>query len=144
MPQKVLNDIFGYEKFRRGQIEVIEALLDNVHTLAVMPTGSGKSICFQIPALLKGGLTIVVSPLVALMEDQVCSLKLIGVHAETINSSRERKENITSWNRVLNVLAIFFMSGPPPPMLSARLLPFPGLANRFLSPIFSFFVSSCQ
>ena len=101
MPQKVLNDIFGYEKFRRGQIEDIEALLDNVHTLAVMPTGSGKSICFQIPALLKGGLTIVVSPLVALMEDQVCALKLIGVHAETINSSRGRKENITSWNRVV-------------------------------------------
>ena len=87
MPQKVLNDIFGYEKFRRGQLEVIESLLDNIHTLAVMPTGSGKSVCFQIPALVKGGLTIVVSPLVALMEDQVSALKLLGVGAETINSS---------------------------------------------------------
>ena len=101
MPQKILNDIFGYAKFRRGQIEVIEALVDSIHTLAVMPTGSGKSICFQIPALIKGGLTIVVSPLVALMEDQVCALKLLGVGAETINSSREREVNITSWNRVV-------------------------------------------
>ena len=101
MPQKILNDIFGYAKFRRGQIEVIEALVDSIHTLAVMPTGSGKSLCFQIPALIKGGLTIVVSPLVALMEDQVCALKLLGVGAETINSSREREVNITSWNRVV-------------------------------------------
>jgi ATP-dependent DNA helicase RecQ len=101
MPQKVLNDIFGYEKFRRGQLEVIESLLDNIHTLAVMPTGSGKSVCFQIPALVKGGLTIVVSPLVALMEDQVSALKLLGVGAETINSSRDRDVNITSWKRVV-------------------------------------------
>jgi ATP-dependent DNA helicase RecQ len=101
MPQKVLNEIFGYKKFRRGQLEVIEALLDNTNTLAVMPTGSGKSVCFQIPALVKGGLTIVVSPLVALMEDQVSALKLLGVEAETINSSREREINIIAWNRVV-------------------------------------------
>ena len=101
MPQKVLNDIFGYEKFRHGQLEVIESLLNNIHTLAVMPTGSGKSVCFQIPALVKGGLTIVVSPLVALMEDQVSALKLLGVEAETINSSRDRGVNITSWKRVV-------------------------------------------
>jgi ATP-dependent DNA helicase RecQ len=101
MPQKVLNDIFGYEKFRHGQLEVIESLLNNIHTLAVMPTGSGKSVCFQIPTLIKGGLTIVVSPLVALMEDQVSALKLLGVEAETINSSRDRGVNITSWKRVV-------------------------------------------
>jgi ATP-dependent DNA helicase RecQ len=101
MPQKVLNDIFGYEKFRHGQLEVIESLLNNIHTLAVMPTGSGKSVCFQIPTLIKGGLTIVVSPLVALMEDQVSALKLLGVEAETINSSRDRGVNIASWKRVV-------------------------------------------
>ena len=89
MPQKILNDIFGYAKFRRGQIKVIEALIDNIHTLAVMPTGSGKSICFQIPALIKGGLTIVVSPLVALMEDQVCALKLLGCLLYTSPSPRD-------------------------------------------------------
>jgi ATP-dependent DNA helicase RecQ len=100
MPQKILKDIFGYDNFRPGQMEVVEALLANTHTLAVMPTGSGKSLCFQIPALLKGGLTLVVSPLVALMEDQVAALELAGVEAETINSSRERGDNVEAWRRV--------------------------------------------
>ena len=87
MPHKILKSIFGYDTFRPGQAEVVQALMNNEHILAVMPTGSGKSLCFQIPALLKGGLTIVVSPLVALMEDQVAALKLAGVAADTINSS---------------------------------------------------------
>jgi len=100
MPKTILNKIFGYDNFRRGQEEVIEAVLSNSHTLAVMPTGSGKSICFQIPALIKGGLTIVVSPLVALMEDQVAALKLLGIDAETINSSRERSSNVRTWKSV--------------------------------------------
>ena len=69
------------------------------NVLAVMPTGSGKSLCFQIPALVSGGLTVVVSPLVALMEDQVAALKLAGVAAEAINSSRPREENVTAWRR---------------------------------------------
>ena len=56
MPRKILKDIFGYKEFRSGQLEIIRAVLDNTHTLAVMPTGSGKSICYQIPALIKGGL----------------------------------------------------------------------------------------
>jgi len=101
MPRKILNEVFGYKEFRIGQLEVIEALLENTHTLAVMPTGSGKSVCFQIPALIKGGLTIVVSPLVALMEDQISALKLLGIEAETINSSKERENNIVAWNRVV-------------------------------------------
>ena len=102
MPRKILKDIFGYKEFRSGQLEIIQAVLDNTHTLAVMPTGSGKSICYQIPALIKGGLTIVVSPLVALMEDQVAGLKLIGVEAETINSSKDRNENVAIWSRVVS------------------------------------------
>ena len=102
MPRKILKDIFGYKEFRSGQLEIIRAVLDNTHTLAVMPTGSGKSICYQIPALIKGGLTIVVSPLVALMEDQVAGLKLIGVEAETINSSKDRNENVAIWSRVVS------------------------------------------
>jgi ATP-dependent DNA helicase RecQ len=101
MPKRILKDIFGYDNFRPGQLEVVEALLSNSNTLAVMPTGSGKSLCFQIPALLKGGVTLVVSPLVALMEDQVAALKLAGVEAETINSSRERSANVVSWRRVI-------------------------------------------
>ena len=99
MPEQILKDIFGYDGFRPGQTEVVEALLAGEHALAVMPTGSGKSLCFQIPALLKGGLTIVVSPLVALMEDQVTALKLAGVAADTINSSREREINVATWKR---------------------------------------------
>jgi len=100
MPQTILKNVFGYDNFRPGQAEVVEALMSGEHALAVMPTGSGKSLCFQIPALLKGGLTIVVSPLVALMEDQVAALKLAGVAAETINSSRDRPINVEAWKRV--------------------------------------------
>ena len=99
MPEHILKDVFGYDSFRPGQADVVEALLAHEHTLAVMPTGSGKSLCFQIPALLKGGLTIVVSPLVALMEDQVAALKLVGVAADTINSSRDREINVAAWKR---------------------------------------------
>ena len=121
MPQKILNDIFGYEKFRRGQIEVIEALLDSIHTLAVMPTGSGKSICFQIPALVKGGLTIVVSPLVALMEDQVSALKLLGVDAETINSSRDREVNVSTWKCVVKgTVRLLYLS--PERLMTERMI----------------------
>ena len=94
MPEQILKDVFGYDRFRPGQAEVVSTLLAGEHALAVMPTGSGKSLCFQIPALIKGGLTLVVSPLVALMEDQVSALKLAGVAAETINSSRARDINV--------------------------------------------------
>ena len=95
----VLKDVFGFDAFRPGQEEVVDTLLAGRNILTVMPTGSGKSLCFQIPSLVTGGLTIVVSPLVALMEDQVATLKLAGVSADTINSTRSREENIASWRR---------------------------------------------
>ncbi|MAM67157.1 MAG: DNA helicase RecQ [Rhodospirillaceae bacterium] len=95
----ILKDVFGFDDFRPGQKDVIDTLLAGSDVLTVMPTGSGKSLCFQIPALLTGGLTIVVSPLVALMQDQVAALKLAGVAADTINSSRPRDENVASWRR---------------------------------------------
>ena len=95
----VLKDLFGFDSFRPGQEEVVDTLLAGRNILTVMPTGSGKSLCFQIPSLVTGGLTIVVSPLVALMEDQVAALKLAGVAADTINSSRSREDNVASWRR---------------------------------------------
>jgi ATP-dependent DNA helicase RecQ len=97
---RILRDVFGYSSFRPGQEEVLAALLAGDNVLVVMPTGSGKSLCFQIPALMRGGLTVVVSPLVALMEDQVAALKLAGVAAATINSSRDRAINAASWEEV--------------------------------------------
>src|SRR3569623_3537865 len=96
----ILKDVFGFDDFRPGQKEAIDALLSGGHVLAVMPTGSGKSLCYQIPALVLGGLTIVVSPLVALMQDQVAALRLAGVAADAINSSRARDENVAAWRRV--------------------------------------------
>ncbi len=96
----VLHDVFGFGSFRAGQEAIVDNLLDNQHVLAVMPTGSGKSLCYQVPALVKTGLAIVVSPLVALMQDQVAALKLAGVAAETINSAASREVNVDIWQRV--------------------------------------------
>ena len=97
--RQVLKDVFGFDDFRPGQEEAVDALLEGRHVLTVMPTGSGKSLCFQVPALVLGGLTIVVSPLVALMQDQVAALRLAGVAAESINSSRHRDDNVMAWKR---------------------------------------------
>ena len=99
--QRILHDVFGYDSFREGQQAVIETLLARRHVLAVMPTGSGKSLCFQIPALVFGGLAVVVSPLVALMQDQVAALQLAGVAADSINSAKPREENVAVWRRVV-------------------------------------------
>lgn len=98
--RRVLKDVFGFDDFRPGQADVIKTLLCGRHVLAVMPTGAGKSLCYQVPALVLGGLTIVVSPLVALMQDQVAALRLAGVAADTINSSLDRDANVAAWRRV--------------------------------------------
>ena len=97
--RQVLEDVFGFEEFRPGQEAAIGALLSGRNVLTVMPTGSGKSLCFQIPALIMEGLTVVVSPLVALMQDQVAALRLAGVAADSINSGNERADNIDAWRR---------------------------------------------
>lgn len=97
---KVLKDVFGYDAFRPMQEDVIDTLLSGTSVLAVMPTGAGKSLCFQVPALAMDGLTIVVSPLVALMQDQVSALKLAGVGADAIHSNQDREANVEAWKRV--------------------------------------------
>src|SRR4051794_20358883 len=81
MPLTVLKEIFGFDSFRPGQEEVIRAVLDGRDTLAVMPTGGGKSLCYQVPALMTEGLTVIVSPLISLMKDQVDSLLQSSVEA---------------------------------------------------------------
>ena len=91
--QKVLRATFGFEAFRPGQAEIVAAILADRDVLAVMPTGSGKSLCYQLPALLRDGLTIVVSPLIALMRDQVAQLCGYGIAAAALNSSNDPAEN---------------------------------------------------
>lgn len=87
--ESALKHFFGYDTFRPGQKKIIEAALRNQDLLTIMPTGGGKSLCFQLPALLRNGLTIVVSPLIALMQDQVDSLQDNGINATYLNSTLE-------------------------------------------------------
>ena len=119
--QRILKEVFGFDGFRPGQEAAIGALLAGRNILAVMPTGSGKSLCFQVPALVRGGLAVVVSPLVALMQDQVAALRLAGVAADTINSSRERADNIAAWQRaVAGETRLLYMA--PERLMTERML----------------------
>lgn len=85
--QQLLQDVFGYEQFRTPQAEVIETLLNGQDSLVVMPTGGGKSLCYQLPALIRPGVAVIVSPLIALMQDQVSALSQWGIRAGCLNSS---------------------------------------------------------
>ena len=80
-PAHILQTIFGYDSFRHNQKEIIDQVLDGKDALVLMPTGGGKSLCYQVPALCLSGVTVVVSPLIALMKDQVDALKINGVAA---------------------------------------------------------------
>ena len=90
--KKLLKQYYGYKDFRPGQKEIIESILNDNDTLAIMPTGGGKSLCYQIPSLIFSGLTVVISPLIALMEDQVKSLDSVGIPSLFLNSSLEWEE----------------------------------------------------
>ena len=87
-----LKDVFGFDDFREGQEEIVAAVTAGADVLAIMPTGGGKSLCFQLPALCRDGLTVVISPLIALMRDQVNALKAIGIMAGTLTSGNTEEE----------------------------------------------------
>src|SRR5271170_2594394 len=91
--ERTLRATFGFAGFRPGQADIVGAILGGRDVLAVMPTGSGKSLCYQLPALLRGGLTVVVSPLIALMRNQVAQLRGYGVAAAALNSANDADEN---------------------------------------------------
>ena len=97
---QALHDVFGYTAFRPGQEEIIDALMAGINLLAVMPTGAGKSLCYQIPAILSERLTVVVSPLLALMDDQVAALRANGVGVVAIHSGASRDDNVVKWQEV--------------------------------------------
>src|SRR6185295_4673867 len=92
--REILKHQFGYDSFRMNQEPVIEAVLSGLDCVVLMPTGAGKSLCYQIPALIFDGLTVVISPLIALMKDQVDALRANGVEAAFLNSSQTAAEQV--------------------------------------------------
>jgi ATP-dependent DNA helicase RecQ len=121
--EQVLKKHFGYDTFRKGQTEVIDHVLGGGHSLVLMPTGGGKSVCYQVPALMLPGLTLVISPLIALMQDQVSALKANGIAAAFINStlSYGEQEDITRQCR-MGELKLLYLS--PERLMSGTMLEF--------------------
>ena len=95
--RSTLKEHFGYDQFRPLQREIIEDALGGRDVFVLMPTGAGKSLCFQLPALMRDGLTIVVSPLIALMKDQVDALQTSGIPATYLNSTLDREQAKARW-----------------------------------------------
>ncbi|MBP0966050.1 MAG: DEAD/DEAH box helicase, partial [Oscillospiraceae bacterium] len=90
-PQTILKEYFGYDRFRDGQEALIRQILSGGDVLGIMPTGAGKSICYQVPAMLLTGITVVVSPLISLMQDQVAALKDAGLPAACLHSNLDQR-----------------------------------------------------
>src|SRR5690349_24482481 len=91
-PHELLKRTFGFDHFRGVQEQVVERVLAGQHTLAVMPTGAGKSLCYQLPALVRDGTALVISPLIALMHDQIRSAQAIGLRAASLTSADSDRE----------------------------------------------------
>ncbi|PCI62551.1 MAG: DNA helicase RecQ [Kordiimonadales bacterium] len=109
--QALLQNVFGFDDFRGMQAEIIDHVLEGQNILAVMPTGAGKSLCFQIPALLLPGITVVVSPLISLMQNQVDALKILGVEAGSLNSTNTPEQTDEIWEKIHSgVLKLLYLS----------------------------------
>jgi len=102
MPKDLLKSVFGHDHYRDGQSEIVNAIISGKDVLAIMPTGGGKSLCFQLPALTLKGIVLVVSPLIALMRDQVSALKALGVNAGALTSGNTNDETETVFNDLEN------------------------------------------
>ena len=117
----VLNEIFGYSSFRPGQLEIIEAILTKRNVMVVMPTGAGKSLCYQVPAIYSKQKTIIISPLVALIDDQVTALSQLGVKVSKLHSGMSRDENVDQWRQFASGASnILYMS--PERLMQPRML----------------------
>ncbi|AYE87508.1 DNA helicase RecQ [Sulfitobacter sp. D7] len=107
----LLRDVFGFDGFRPGQQEIVEAVTEGENVLAIMPTGGGKSLCFQLPALMREGVTVVISPLIALMRDQVRSLQEAGVAAGALTSGNTSEETDAVWEALeAGTLKLLYMA----------------------------------
>ncbi|MDC1121643.1 DNA helicase RecQ [Alphaproteobacteria bacterium] len=119
--KNLLRDVFGYSSFRLGQLEIIKEILTQQSVLAVMPTGAGKSLCYQLPAIYSQRKTIIVSPLVALIDDQVAALAHSGVQVSKLHSGLSRDENVEQWKKFASGVAkILYMS--PERLMQPRML----------------------
>jgi len=98
---EILARVFGYPSFRGQQAAIVEQIIGGGDALVLMPTGGGKSLCYQIPALVRAGVGVVVSPLIALMQDQVDALRQLGVNAAFLNSSQDYRSVVDTERRLL-------------------------------------------
>lgn len=118
---RILKQFYGYDSFREGQEEVVDSILSGKDTLAIMPTGAGKSICYQVPALVMGGVSLVISPLISLMKDQVQALTQNGIAAAYLNSSlTERQFDLAMSNAARGKYSIIYVA--PERLLTPRFL----------------------
>lgn len=107
-PDHILRETFGLESFREGQREIIDAAIAGKNVLVLMPTGGGKSLTYQIPALCREGIALIISPLISLMKDQADRLNSLGIRAEIINSTKSAQE-------IADILEDLRWSGSPQP-----------------------------